>query len=142
MRLRKFFEEAGKELDIEYITQCFVDFFDSGEARMESKNSAAYGNWVEIRINTEKIKALKEYNDEFDYQRSRKAMANWVTNTNNISKYADGLIYISEFIKKVESCLKRLSDEYPDYSYKIWTNGLLRQYGDSEVSEVIIFIWP
>jgi hypothetical protein len=68
MRLRKFFEEAGKELDIEYITQCFVDFFDSGEARMESKNSAAYGNWVEIRINTEKIKALKEYNDEFDYQ--------------------------------------------------------------------------
>ena len=59
MRIRKFFEEDGKELDIEYITQCFVDFFDSGESRMESKNSAAYGNWVEIRINTEKIKALK-----------------------------------------------------------------------------------
>jgi hypothetical protein len=137
MRIRKFNESSEKEIDSEYIKQCFMDFFDNGTARMQSGSSAAYGNWVEIRIDTEKIKGLKEYNN--DYERSRRSSANWVTNTDNISKYADGLIKNSELIREIEICLKRIADEYPDYAYKIWSNGL---NGNLEKSDVVLSFWP
>ena len=41
MRIRKFNESSEKEIDSEYIKQCFMDFFDNGTARMQSGSSAA-----------------------------------------------------------------------------------------------------
>jgi hypothetical protein len=41
MRIRKFNESSGKEIDSEYIKQCFMDFFDNGMARIYSYNDIA-----------------------------------------------------------------------------------------------------
>ncbi len=131
--MRKFSESLDNEIDATYIRQCFADFFDSGSASMESKSSAEgtfyNSNQVEMKISIHKIKTVFS---EVGFP--RKIGANWVNNTNCISLAADDLIKNSESLKEIESSLNRIADEYPNYSYKIWTNGF-------PASEVLINIW-
>jgi hypothetical protein len=56
MKIRKFNESTDKEIDAEYIRQCFADIIDSGIANVEEKESAAYGKWVSMSIDLKRHK--------------------------------------------------------------------------------------
>ena len=43
MKIRKFNENADKEIDAEYVRYCFADLIDSGVATIDERENAAYG---------------------------------------------------------------------------------------------------
>ncbi len=137
MKIRKFNESADKEIDAAYVRYCFADFIDAGNTRIESKESAAYGKWVDIEITLPKISKLPEFND--DLNRSKKLGSEWVGNQNNsVAKAAENLERQSQYLREIESCIARIADEYPDYSFKIYSNGF---YGGMNETGLVIKIW-
>jgi hypothetical protein len=138
MRIRRFNESSEGEIDVEYIRQCFIDFVDAGQAKIDLGGSAAYGKWVDVAINFPKIPTkLGEWND--DTLRSRKLGSEWVRNENNlVAKTAENMEKQAGYLREVESCLRRLADEYPDYSFKAFSNGF---YGGMTATQLIIKIW-
>lgn len=121
MKIRKFNESSSKEIDTEYVRHCFADFIDRGRARIEEGESAAYGRWIDLAIEFDRDKGLPKYND--DLQRSRRSGSEWVANeSNSAARFAEELEEKAAAMREVESCIARLADEYPDYSFKIWSH--------------------
>ncbi len=78
-RIRKFNESAEREIDAEYVRNCFADLIDSGKAMSIERSSAAYGRWMEIHC-------IVEFPDKprMDLNPRYKLGASWVTNTKKI----------------------------------------------------------
>jgi len=60
MKIRKFNEELGGDIDVEYVKYCFADLLDSG-VNIEERESAAYGKWLQINFDVKKIEKLGEF---------------------------------------------------------------------------------
>lgn len=120
--MRKFSESLDNEIDTEYIRHCFADLIDSGKAIME-KSSAAHAGWVEIHCNIEFPKK-----PELDLNIKFRDGASCVMNTSKIGDSAKKLEEAAEMMREIETSIKRLADEYPNYSFKIGSKmgGLLR----------------
>jgi len=134
MKIRKFNESSSKEIDMEYIRNCFADLIDSGKAMAEEKSSVYHGSWAEVHL---LVKFPQE--PRIDPNMKFRHGASWVTNTSKIGDSAKELEEAAAQMREIETAIERLADEHPDYSFKIGSgNGVL--FGDlRSVLKVIIF---
>ena len=133
-RLRRFDESSSNEIDAEYVRNCFADLIDSGKAMAIERSSAAYGSWMEIHC-------IIEFPDKprLDQNPRYKLWASWVTNTKKIGDPANKLEEAARALREIETCVERLADEYPDYSYKIGSDNSVLFGELRKVINVIIF---
>jgi hypothetical protein len=133
-RIRKFNESADREIDAAYVRHCFADLMDEGKAMDVEKSSAAYGSWIEIHC-------LVEFPEkpELDLYPRRPAGSSWVTNTRKIGDHAKKLEEAAGAMREIETCIQRLADEYPNYSYKIGSDNSVLFGELRRVINVIIF---
>ena len=108
MKIRKFNESTDKEIDAEYIRQCFADIIDSGIATVEEKESAAYGKWVSMSIDLKDIKSGM-VNSSLEF----------ISRNTSLGRYIDAYESNNNVYQEVKLALERLSDEYPDYKIKV-----------------------
>jgi len=134
MKIRKFNESADKEIDAAYVRHCFADLIDEGKAMAIERSSAAYGSWMEIHC-------IIEFPDKprLDQNPRYKLWASWVTNTKKIGDPANKLEEAARALREIETCVERLADEYPNYSYKIGSDNSVLFGELRKVINVIIF---
>ena len=134
MRIRKFNEGANREIDAEYVRNCFADLIDEGKAKAIEKSSAAYGSWIEIHC-------LIEFPDEPKLGDNPKSKlgASWMTNTRKIGDSIKKLEGAAAAMREIEVCIERLADEYPNYSYKIGSDNSVLFGELRRVINVLIF---
>ena len=125
MKIRKFNEAQTEEFDSDYVKTCFADLLDAG-AKVEERESAAYGKWVSIRIDFNNIDRLGEFggvNREFISRRNK--LVNFINEWDSNNK----------ILQKVKICMNLLSDEDPNY--KVYSSQLtnttlqINIYGES-----------
>lgn len=108
MKIRKFNESTDKEIDAEYIRQCFADIIDSGIATVEEKESAAYGKWVSMSIDLKDIKSgMVNSSPEF------------ISRNTSLGRHIDAYESNNNVYQEVKLALERLADEYPNYKIKV-----------------------
>lgn len=108
MKIRKFNESTDKEIDAEYIRQCFADIIDSGIATIEEKESAAYGKWVSMSIDLKDIKSG-----------TVNSSAEFISRNTSLGRHIDAYESNNNVYQEVKLALERLSDEYPNYKIKV-----------------------
>ena len=109
MKIRKFNESTDKEIDAEYIRQCFADIIDSGIATVEEKESAAYGKWVSMSID------LKDMQDFWPKNNSPE----FISRNTSLGRHIDAYESNNNVYQEVKLALERLADEYPNYKIKV-----------------------
>ena len=113
MKIRKFNESTDKEIDAEYIRQCFADIIDSGIATVEEKESAAYGKWVSMSIDLKDIKSgMVNSSPEFISRNARNSVT-------SLGRHIDAYESNNNVYQEVKLALERLADEYPNYKIKV-----------------------
>ena len=113
MKIRKFNESTDKEIDAEYIRQCFADIIDSGIATVEEKESAAYGKWVSMSIDLKDIKSgMVNSSPEFISRNASRTLT-------SLARHIDAYESNNNVYQEVKLALERLADEYPNYKIKV-----------------------
>ena len=102
MKIRKFNENADKEIDTEYVRNCFADLIDSGKAKVREREAQDFNRVIQhINIELNRI----------DEPRLRtEGLLN-----NKLRDYMKGYIENAAIIEEVLLSLDRIADEYPNY---------------------------
>jgi len=95
MKIRKFNESNSHKLDEEYLSFIFSDFIDN-EAEVESEELKSQKYW---HIFLEEPQLNLKFNSIDDYTKSTEEIYN--------------------FSKELETCFKRIDDDFPDAKYEI-----------------------
>jgi hypothetical protein len=95
MKIRKFNESNSDKLDEEYLSFIFSEFIDN-EAEVESEELKSQKYW---HIFLEEPQLNLKFNSIDDYTKSTEEIYN--------------------FSKELESCFKRIDDDFPDAKYEI-----------------------
>ena len=97
--LKRFYENADDELDIEYVKHCFADLSDDPECALEYETHEQSDPYV----------GSEEYVDiVIDVPR--------LTKGGSIEKMVENSERIALVVKSVDIAVKRLKDEYPNYN--------------------------
>ena len=113
MKIRKFNENADKEIDTEYVRYCFADLIDSGVATLDERESAAYGKWVAMGIDLKEMKS-----GEVNSSPPNTIVLLLDSNT-SLGKHIDAYESNNNVYQEVKLALERLSEEYPNYKIKV-----------------------
>jgi hypothetical protein len=95
MKIRKFNESNSDKLDEQYLSFIFSEFIDN-EAEVESEELKSQKYW---HIFLEEPQLNLKFNSIDDYTKSTEEIYN--------------------FSKELESCFKRIDDDFPDAKYEI-----------------------
>lgn len=106
MKIRRFNEMAGGQIDADYIKQCFADLSDSGVAEISERG----GNYVAVTISlpgsqTNTSGMINEIPEE-------------ISSDTSIEKVVEIHDRDNEVYQDIKIALQRLSDEYPGYKIK------------------------
>ena len=113
MKIKKFNESTDKEIDAEYIRQCFADIIDSGIATVEEKESAAYGKWVSMSID------LKDIKSGMVNSSPPNTIVLLLDSNTSLGKHIDAYESNNNVYQEVKLALEKLSEEYPNYKIKV-----------------------
>ena len=113
MKIRKF-NEARKEVDLEYVRHCFADLIDAGKARVEERldGEVSYENITIKLIKTEELGLRTES-----------------ILKNRLRAYMEAYVKNAETMEEVLISLYRISDEYPRYEilYETYSSSIFIQ---------------
>lgn len=91
--LRKFNESIKEDIDIDYIKSVFVDFIEDGATIIGLKT-------CEITIKIPEISSRERF-------------------SSTIESFIDYSDRWTNTLRDIQSCIKRVIDEYPDMNYKV-----------------------
>jgi hypothetical protein len=114
MKIRKFNESNSDKLDEEYLSFIFSEFIDN---KSEVK--------VVGRSITRKISDGSKY---WQILLEEPTMSN---KFENIDNYTKSIVEIYNFSKELESCFKRIDDDFPDAKYHLIIDDILNEYGEN-----------
>jgi len=114
MKIRKFNESNSDKLDEQYLSFIFSEFIDN---KSEVK--------VVGRSITRKISAGSKY---WQILLEEPTISNKFENIENYTKNIDE---IYNFSKELESCFKRIDDDFPDAKYHLIIDDILNEYGEN-----------
>lgn len=114
MKIRKF-NEARKEVDLEYVRNCFADLIDAGKARVEERvddGGVPYENITIKLIKTEELGLRRES-----------------ISKNRLRDHMEACIKNAETMEEILLSLDRIADEYPSYEvlYEMLRNSIFIQ---------------
>ena len=115
MKIRKFNESNSDKLDEQYLSFIFSEFIDN---KSEVKV-------VVDRSITRKISAGSKY---WQILLEEPMISNIFENIDNYTKSIDE---IYNFSKELESCFKRIDDDFPDAKYHLIIDDILNEYGEN-----------
>lgn len=114
MKIRKFNESNSDKLDEEYLSFIFSEFIDNkSEIRVVGRSI------------TRKISTGSKY---WQILLEEPTMSNKFENIDNYTKNIDE---IYNFSKELESCFKRIDDDFPDAKYHLIIDDILNEYGEN-----------
>ena len=123
MKIKKFNESNSDKLDEEYLSFIFSEFID---------------NEAEIRVVgrsiTRKISTGSKY---WQILLEEPMISNIFENIDNYKKSIDE---IYNFSKELESCFKRIDDDFPDAEYNLRIDEIVNEYGDDIFSRDIKYM--
>ena len=123
MKIKKFNESNSDKLDEEYLSFIFSEFID---------------NEAEIRVVgrsiTRKISTGSKY---WQILLEEPMISNIFENIDNYKKSIDE---IYNFSKELESCFKRIDDDFPDAKYHLIIDEIVNEYGDDIFSRDIKYM--
>ena len=114
MKIIKFNESNSDKLDEEYLSFIFSEFIDN---KSEVK--------VVARSITRKISTGSKY---WQILLEEPTISNIFENIDNYTKSIDE---IYNFSKELESCFKRIDDDFPDAKYHLIIDDILNEYGEN-----------
>jgi hypothetical protein len=106
MKIRKFNESNEDKIDAEYLTFIFSDFIDNG-AEVE----------------------LDEFGGEKYWQIYLEEPPMVVSNF-NINEYVNNIEEVYKFSKELDSCFKRIEDDFPDVEYESVIEDIIDEKGN------------
>jgi hypothetical protein len=106
MKIKKFNESNSDKLDEEYLSFIFSEFIDN-EAEVESEELKSQKYW---HIFLEEPQLNLKFNSIDDYTKSTEEIYN--------------------FSKELESCFKRIDDDFPDAIYDIVIEEIIDEKGN------------
>ena len=114
MKIRKFNESNSDKLDEEYLSFIFSEFIDNkSEVRVVGRSI------------TRKISDGSKY---WQILLEEPTISNIFENIDNYTKNIDE---IYNFSKELESCFKRIDDDFPDAKYHLIIDDILNEYGEN-----------
>ena len=114
MKIIKFNESNSDKLDEEYLSFIFSEFIDNkSEIRVVGRSI------------TRKISTGSKY---WQILLEEPTMSNKFENIDNYTKNIDE---IYNFSKELESCFKRIDDDFPDAKYHLIIDDILNEYGEN-----------
>ena len=124
MKIRKFNESNSDKLDEQYLSFIFSEFIDN---KSEVKV-------VVDRSITRKISAGSKY---WQILLEEPMISNIFENIDNYTKSIDE---IYNFSKELESCFKRIDDDFPDAEYNLIIDEIVNEYGDDIFSRDVKYM--
>ena len=124
MKIRKFNESNSDKLDEQYLSLIFSEFIDN---KSEVKV-------VVDRSITRKISAGSKY---WQILLEEPMISNIFENIDNYTKSIDE---IYNFSKELESCFKRIDDDFPDAEYNLIIDEIVNEYGDDIFSRDVKYM--
>jgi len=112
MKIRKFNESNSDKLDEEYLSFIFSDFIDNGSRLRVDKK------YWQIFLEEPTI------SNKFE----------------NIGNYTKNIDEIYTFSKELESCFKRIDDDFPDAEYSLIIDEIVNKYGENIFSRDVKYV--
>ena len=114
MKIIKFNESNSDKLDEEYLSFIFSEFIDNkSEVRVVGRSI------------TRRISTGSKY---WQILLEEPTISNKFENIDNYTKSIDE---IYNFSKELESCFKRIDDDFPDAKYHLIIDDILNEYGEN-----------
>ena len=114
MKIRKFNESNSDKLDEYYLSFIFSEFIDNkSEVRVVGRSI------------TRRISTGSKY---WQILLEEPTISNKFENIDNYTKNIDE---IYNFSKELESCFKRIDDDFPDAKYHLIIDDILNEYGEN-----------
>ena len=106
MKIRKFNESNEDKIDAEYLTFIFSDFIDNGaEVELDEVRGEKYWQiWLE-----EPPMVVSKF---------------------NINEYVNNIEEVYKFSKELDSCFKRIEDDFPDVEYESVIEEIIDEKGN------------
>ena len=106
MKIRKFNESNEDKIDAEYLTFIFSDFIDNGaEVELDEVRGEKYWQiWLEEPP--------------------------MVVSNFNINEYVNNIEEVYKFSKELDSCFKRIEDDFPDVEYESVIEEIIDEKGN------------
>lgn len=127
MKIRKFNESNSDKLDEEYLSFIFSEFIDN---KSEVK---VVGAPLIRRSITRKTTGSKYWQILLE----EPTISNIFENIENYTKSIDE---IYNFSKELESCFKRIDDDFPDAEYNLIIDEIVNEYGDDIFSRDVKYM--
>lgn len=127
MKIRKFNESNSDKLDEEYLSFIFSEFIDN---KSEVK---VVGTPLIRRSITRKTTGSKYWQILLE----EPTISNIFENIENYTKSIDE---IYNFSKELESCFKRIDDDFPDAEYNLIIDEIVNEYGDDIFSRDVKYM--
>ena len=124
MKIKKFNESNSDKLDEQYLSFIFSEFIDN-----KSEVKVIVGRSI-----TRKISTGSKY---WQILLEEPMISNIFENIDNYTKNIDE---IYNFSKELESCFKRIDDDFPDAEYNLIIDEIVNEYGDDIFSRDIKYM--
>lgn len=127
MKIKKFNESNSDKLDEEYLSFIFSEFIDN---KSEVKV-------VGTPLISRHIKRKTTGSKYWQILLEEPTISNIFENIDNYTKSIDG---IYNFSKELESCFKRIDDDFPDAEYNLIIDEIVNEYGDDIFSRDVKYM--
>jgi hypothetical protein len=122
MKIRKFNESNSDKLDEEYLSFIFSEFID---------------NKSEVKVVDRSITRKTSGSKYWRILLEEPMICNIFENIDNYTKNIDE---IYNFSKELESCFKRIDDDFPDAEYHLIIDEIVNGYGDDIFSRDVKYM--
>jgi len=127
MKIRKFNESNSDKLDEQYLSFIFSEFIDN-------KSEVKVVGTPLIRRSITRKTTVSKY---WQILLEEPTISNIFE---NIDIYTKSIDEIYNFSKELESCFKRIDDDFPDAEYNLIIDEIVNEYGDDIFSRDVKYI--
>ena len=122
MKIRKFNESNSDKLDEQYLSFIFSEFID---------------NKSEVKVVDRSITRKTLGSKYWQILLEEPIISNIFE---NIDRYTKSIDEIYNFSKELESCFKRIDDDFPDTEYNLIIDEIVNEYGDDIFSRDVKYM--
>ena len=122
MKIRKFNESNSDKLDEQYLSFIFSEFID---------------NKSEVKVVDRSITRKTLGSKYWQILLEEPIISNIFE---NIDSYTKSIDEIYNFSKELESCFKRIDDDFPDAEYNLIIDEIVNEYGDDIFSRDVKYM--
>jgi hypothetical protein len=134
MKISKFNESNSDKLDEEYLSFIFSEFIDN---KSEVK---VVGTPLIRRSITRKTTGRVQRKQRAKYWQILLEEPTISNIFENIENYTKSIDEIYNFSKELESCFKRIDDDFPDAEYNLIIDEIVNEYGDDIFSRDVKYM--